>query len=350
MSYQMYSWKIHVRNKKEECVMKHCIRCVLALTMLVCLFPTGVAIAGEQPIKLVGATMLPQEHIYYRTLVKFQELVKTYYPGPLEIELHHSGTLGSEQENFQYLLQGLSLDFSIISPAFMTTADKTAALMEAPFIFSGRDHLEKCLEQGVFDPIAERIRQQGVRFIGYGGGGVRNLILNQPVATMEDLPKIRMRVQNSPLHQKVFSVIGLQAIPYDYQKVYDAIKAGVLDGLENEPAGMQQMKFYEVAPYYILTQHTISIRLLCFNEARFKTLPPALQEAILKAGQETAKFHRATEFAEGKGILDKLVQEGKLTVLEFDNTEMRKRVLPVLEDYVKEIGAEPIFQAMKAVQ
>ena len=85
-----------------------------------------------------------------------------------------------------------------------------------------------------------------MRFIGYGGGGARSLILNQPVSSLDDFGKIDLRVQGSPLHAAVFGAIGLNPTPLDYTEVYNAIKTGVVDGLENEPAGLEGMKFYEL--------------------------------------------------------------------------------------------------------
>lgn len=308
------------------------------------------AFGADKPIHLVGTTMLPKEHVYYRVLEKFSEAVKANYAGPLEIELHHSADIGTEKDAFEYMMQGVSIDFSIISPAWMATWDKAAPFMDAPFLFSSVEHWNKCLDAGVFAPIADNIQKKGVRFVGYGGGGVRNLILKKPVYKTEDLPSVEMRVQGSPLAQKVFSATGIKATPMDYMEVYNAIKTGVLDGLENEPAGMEQMKFYEVAPYYIMSRHAITIRVLCFSESRFQSFPPELQQAILKAGQIAAKFHRETEFAEGDGILKRLVEAKKLNVIEFDNTEMRNRALPVVEEYAKEVGAEEILEAIKNIK
>lgn len=321
---------------------------VLSITLFLVVPLT--AIGAEKSITLIGTTMLPKEHVYYRVLEKFSEAVKANYDGPLEIELHHSADIGTEKDAFEYMMQGVSIDFSIISPAWMATWDKAAPFMDAQFLFSSIDHWNKSLDAGVFEPISENIRKKGVRFIGYGGGGVRSLILNKPIYTTEELPSVEMRVQGSPLAQKVFSATGIQATPMDYMEVYNAIKTGVLDGLENEPAGMQQMKFYEVAPYYIMSRHAITVRVLCFSESRFQSFPEKLQEAILKAGPIAAKFHRDTEFAEGDGILKKLVDDGLLTVIEFDNTEMRNRALPVVEDYAKEVGAEKILETIKSIQ
>ena len=51
-----------------------------------------------------------------------------------------------------------------------------------------------------------------------------------------------------------------------------------------EAAGVEQMKFYEVAPHLSMTQHAITIRPICFSGKTFKKLPPDLQAAIDEIG------------------------------------------------------------------
>jgi TRAP-type C4-dicarboxylate transport system substrate-binding protein len=241
------------------------------------------------------------------------------------------------------MMQGVSIDVSIISPAWMASWDKRASFMDAPFLFKNQAAWEEAMDTEVFKPIADVVTKKGVRIIGYGGGATRNLILNKPVWKTADLPSVEMRVQGSPLAKKVFDAVGVKATPMDYMQVYNAIKTGVLDGLENEPAGMSQMKFYEVAPYYVLTDHQMTVRVLCVSEKRFQSFPEALQEAILKAGPEASKFHHQTEVGEGTKILEDLVEAGKLKVIRFYNSEIRKRAVPVVEEFAKEVGAYDIF-------
>jgi len=312
--------------------------------------PTG-AEAG-QSIKLIGHTMLPKEHVYFRTVQKFADLTTQYYKGPIKIDwdLHHSGDIGTEKDAIEYMLQGVAIDFAIISPAWVANWDKTATFMDAPFIFKSVDHWNKSLEANVFEPIQKTMTQKGVRFIGYGGGGVRHLILRKEVRTIDDFPKVQMRVQGSPLHQKVFSATGLKATPMDYMEVYNAIKTGVLDGLENEPAGLKSMKFYEVAPYYVLTNHQITTRILAISEKKFQTFPKDLQDAVLKAAKEASAYHRKTEVDEGEGLIKEMQQKNGLKVIPFDNTEMRKRAMPVVEQFAKENNAADMLAKLNAIQ
>ncbi len=167
----------------------------LTIVSLTLFLLVSLSASAAEKITLVGSTMLPKEHVYYRVLEKFSEAVKANYDGPLEIELHHSADIGTEKDAFEYMMQGVSIDFSIISPAWMATWDKAAPFMDAQFLFSSIDHWNKSLDAGVFEPIAENIRKKGVRFVGYGGGGVRNLILNKPIYKTEELPSVEMRVQ-----------------------------------------------------------------------------------------------------------------------------------------------------------
>lgn len=308
--------------------------------------------ASAEEITLIGGTMLPETHVFYEACVKFKELMGEYYKGPhkVNVELHHSGTLGTEKDAIEYMIQGTAVDFYIISPAWFATWEKTLPFIDAPFIFRDIPHWEKVITSGTLKPLEDAAIKIGVRIIGHGGGGVRSIISSKPISSIDEFPKIRLRVQGSPLHQKAFAATGFIATPLDYMEVYNAIKTGVLDALENEPVGLEGMKFYEVAPYYVLTQHQIVTRQLAMSEEKFQKLPADVQEAVLKAGRDASAYHRQREVSLGEGVIKKLSEKNGLKPMPFDNTEMRKRAMPAIEDYAKEVGAMDILMAIEAVQ
>jgi len=338
--------------------MKKSISLALVLIAAVAAMPLFAAGSAEAPagaapaaIKMVGHTMLPKEHVYFRTLEKFQAEVTANYKGPIKIEwdLHHSGDIGTEKDAIEYMTQGTAIDFSIISPAWIANWDKTATFIDAPFIFKSVDHWNKCVEANVFEPIQKSMIEKGVRFIGYGGGGVRHIISKKEIRTIDQFPTLQMRVQGSPLHQAAFSATGIKATPMDYMEVYNAIKTGVLDALENEPAGLQGMKFYEVAPYYIQTAHQITTRILAISEKKFQSFPKDLQDVVLKAGLAASAYHRKTEVAEGDGIVKLLTEQNGLKVIPFDNVEMRRRAMPAIEKFAKDNGADAVLQKINSI-
>lgn len=326
---------------------------LIAMLLLVPVFgavASGSGEAQQESYTIVGATQQPPDHIYTQALIRFGDLLKEYYDGDVEVVVHHSGDLGGEKDFFEFMMQGVSVDYAIVAPSWIATWDGQAAFMDTPFLWDDVEHWQRGLEGGVFDPIEENVLAMGVRTLGYAGGGVRNMILKEPIATTADLPDVLMRVMGSPIQARVFNATGIQATPMDYGEVYNAVKAGVVDGLENEASSLPTMRFYEVAPYIILTRHSITVRPFCFSEARFQSFPPDLQEAILRAGEEAARWARDTESAMDWDTLQTLSGEGRIELIEFDNTEMRAMAQPVVDAYAMELGVEEILDEIKSLR
>ena len=168
-------------------------------------------------------------------------------------------------------------------------------------------HWERALEADALKPIADEIaRKADVMILGYAGGGVRNIVSNRPVRNLADLKGLKMRVQAAPIHSKIFQGMGAAPAVIAYPEVYNAIQSGVIQGLENEAAGIEQMKFYEVAKYVALTAHIVTVRPLCFSGKTFRKLPPKVQEAVLRAGREAAAFGRKAEAQDDFAICSSL--------------------------------------------
>jgi TRAP-type C4-dicarboxylate transport system substrate-binding protein len=136
-----------------------------------------------------------------------------------------------------------------------------------------------------------------------------------------------------------------------YNEVYNAIQNGVIAAGENEAAGVESMKFYEVAPHLSMTQHAITIRPLCFSVKTFKNLDKGMQTAVLRAGKEAGAYGRKVESSEDEAKLVKLEKEGKLKRVPFaGRDQMKKLVDPVMADYAKEIGAEQLLAKINNIK
>jgi TRAP-type C4-dicarboxylate transport system substrate-binding protein len=187
--------------------------------------------------------------------------------------------------------------------------------------------------------------------IGYAGGGTRNIFVNKPVRNMAELKGLKVRVQGAPIWSRTFSAAGMAPSVIAYNEVYNAIQNGVIAAGENEAAGVEQMKFYEVAPHLAMTQHAITIRPLCFSGKSFKKLPADLQAAIVRAGKEAGAYGRQIESSEDAAKLDAMEKAGKLKRVPFaDRDAMKKSVDPVMAAYAKEIEADAIYAKITAIK
>jgi TRAP-type transport system periplasmic protein len=307
---------------------------------------------AQDAVTLHGAVQFNDDHAFNKALLRFEALVKQYYGKPINFVLHRNSELGLEKEYFAYMNQGISVDYAIVSPAHMSTFSKAAPFIDAPFLFRDLDHWNKVLDADLLKPIADEIAQKAdVMLIGYAGGGVRNIFANRPVRNLAEMKGLKVRVQGAPIWSRTFTAAGMSPTVIAYNEIYNAIQNGVIAAGENEAAGVEQMKFYEVGPNLAMTEHAITIRPICFSGKTFKKLSPDLQAAIIKAGKEAGGYGRQIESSEDSAKLDALEKAGKLKRIAFtDRAEMKKLVDPVMAAYAKEIGADAIFTQINAIR
>jgi TRAP-type transport system periplasmic protein len=330
------------------------MRFVSRILALAAAFALSTAISGAQPaqaqqtITLNGAVQFNDDHAFNKALLKFEELVKKYYGKPINFVLHRNSSLGLEKQYFEYMAQGKAVDYAIVSPAHMSTFSKAAPFVDAPFLFRDLAHWNKVLDADLLKPVADEINEKAeVMLIGYAGGGTRNIFVNKPVKNLAEIKALKVRVQGAPIWSRTFQAAGMAPTVIAYNEVYNAIQNNVIAAGENEAAGVESMKFYEVAPHLAMTEHAITIRPICFSTKTFKNLPKDLQDAILKAGKEAGAYGREVESSEDTAKLDALEKAGKLKRVPFaDRDAMKKLVDPVMAAYAKEIGADKIFAAI----
>ena len=216
--------------------------------------------------------------------------------------LHKNSELGLEKQYFEYMAQGKAVDYAIVSPAHMSTFSKAAPFIDAPFLFRDLNHWNKVLDADLLKPVADEIDQKAdVMLIGYAGGGTRNIFVNKPVRNMQELKGLKVRVQGAPIWCKTFPAIGMAPTVIAYNEIYNAIQNGVISAGENEAAGVEAMKFYEVAPNLSMTQHAITIRPLCFSAKTFKKLDKDLQAAIAQGRQGSRRLRPPGRVERGRG-------------------------------------------------
>ncbi|WP_299649583.1 TRAP transporter substrate-binding protein [uncultured Jannaschia sp.] len=305
-----------------------------------------------QAVELVGAVQFDEDHAFTKALREFERVASECSDGSLTFDLHLNSELGLEKDYFENMSQGIAVDYGIVSPSHMSTFSQKAPLMDMPFLFRDLEHWNAVMEQDALAPLAQDVLEQAdVRLIGYAGGGTRNLIVNKPVTNMEELSGLPMRVMGAPIQTRIFEAIQAAPSVIAYDEVYNAIQTGVIDAAENEAAGIEQMKFYEVGPDIALTKHAITVRPIAFSNATFERLSPEEQECVIEAGKAGGKLGRDVESGQDGEKLAAMEEAGLLTTHEFvERDKLLELAAPVKRAYAEELGAEDVLEAIEAVE
>lgn len=178
-------------------------------------------------ITLHGASQFDEKHAFTRLMRKFEQLTRLYYSGEHEIEfvMHLNSELGLEKDYVAYMNQGLSVDYAVASPSHMSTFSKMATLLDPPMLYRDPGHWSKVLASDALQPVVDDIyKRADILLLGYGGGGIRHLIVNKPVTNMAEIKDVPIRVMGAPIQTKLFDAFGMAPSVIAYSEVYNAIQ------------------------------------------------------------------------------------------------------------------------------
>jgi TRAP-type C4-dicarboxylate transport system substrate-binding protein len=167
-------------------------------------------------------------------------------------------------------------------------------------------------------PIGERFRglyaAQGFQVLGYIVYGPRNLVSRVPVERPEDLRGRPMRVIQSPLHIQLWRALGANPTPIPITEAYGALETGVVSLMDMTADGFEALRLYEVAPYYVETNHIWSVGAVIVAARFWSRLDRDQQRAFAAAATDATAFFNALQARFQSEALARAVTRGARVV------------------------------------
>ena len=280
----------------------------------------------------------PPDYPVSIALDRFSELVGERTDGRLTLTNYHSAQLG-EGEFATEQLQFGALDYGVFSTAPMVNTVKELGVASLPYVFTSPEHQFRVMEGPIGEDIAAAMAEANMVPLSWFASGSRSFYANASLETAEDIAGLKFRVQNSDINVAMVEALGANATPLPYGEVYTALQSGVVDGAENNWPSYESTNHYEVAPYYIIDEHTIVPEGIIFAKSTWDTFSPEDQEIIREAAQEAAIYQREL-WAEREAESRRIVEEAGVTVVEVeDKSAFRDAMAPVYEEF----GSDPVI-------
>ena len=278
--------------------------------------PAGdaAAAASDPKVTLVYAEVNPLDTIVGQTGSHFKEKVEELTGGSVVVDVQASGVLGSENDVLDAILGGsTSIDISRISAFALTSYGcNKSKLLSIPFTFENRAHFWNFANSDLAPEFLNEPQELGlpVRGLFYGEEGFRHFFTVKPVATIDDLKGMKLRVSNDPVMNGMVEGLGANPTVVAFGELYSALQTGVVDGAEQPIANYKSNAFPEVANNLILDGHTLGAVQAVITDNAWGKLTENQQAAIMEAGADTQAFNAdLSETAENK-VLDELKSSG----------------------------------------
>jgi len=266
-----------------------------------------------------------------------------------DVQLYPNRQLGDEKAMLEGIRMGL-IEAGVITNALVAQTESAFLLNDLPFLYSSEDEAYALMDGPVGETLAKKLNAKGVTVVGYMGGGFRSMVNNvRPVVTPPDVSGVKYRVMQSPIYIGMYESLGGSPVPMAWGETYTAVQQGALDGLEIPPSVIDAAKYYEIAKYLSLTNHTFSVLHLVFNKRFLDRLAPEQRQAILDAGHKAALEQRQASDQIATEVIATLKEKGMEVNEIKDPAAFREKVAPVYERFRKDIGSELLDQALAQV-
>jgi len=280
-----------------------------------------------------------ENHPFQAGFERFREVLERETEGAVELQIFPNEQLGSEEEASQMVKLGLIAASASSTAGGLSTSVPEAELFNLPFIFRNLDHCYRVLDGPVGEWLAAIIEDKlNCIVLGYWFSGIRNVWNSKrPILLPDDLKGVKIRVMSSPILIETFNTLGAQATPLAFGELYSALQTGVVDGAETDHLDLLYEKFHEVTKYVSNTNHMYLVIALIFSKKIYDKLPPDIQEAVLKAGQESVASERAAMDTLTESALTELKAKG-LDFFEVDRALFKKKVESVYRKNARKVG------------
>lgn len=242
---------------------------------------------------------------------KFIEEFKQRTGGKHDAKLFLNGQLGSEQDTVNDAAMG-TLDFSILAINNVTPFSPSVGVLTLPYMIQSLDDAVKLTQGDIGKELASNtLRDANVRIIGWAYSGFRVLTNSKrPITTLEDLQGVVVRVPKNEIMIDTYKAWGINPTPMAWSETFTALQQHVVDGQDNPYITVYAMKFDEVQKYVTNVRYLFSIEPLIVSESVFQDQKPAVQEAILAAGNAATQHSAAWLRDQEASIKKELVSRG----------------------------------------
>lgn len=269
----------------------------------------------------------------------FAKRVEELTRGKYRVLVFHSGQLGNDPQSIKAVAEG-KLDFT-------TSATGSFAGLVPELNLTALPYLVDSYEQGwrFYDESPwmrkqfDKLPAKGLRHLATWEAGFRSFTTRSPMTQPADAVGKKMRIFPNDMIKWIMESIGYEPVVIPVTEVYAAIQQGRVDGQENPIDTIRALRFNEVAPNIVLTQHVYSPLPFVASEALWLRLTAGEQELFQRAGKEAAVLsRRLVRDADEKNL--EAMRAAGAKIVRPDIAAFRKAMSSVYERAAKVYGEE----------
>jgi TRAP-type C4-dicarboxylate transport system substrate-binding protein len=270
------------------------------------------AVAEEYRMGLIT----PPPHQWTVTANEAAVEIKAETDGRVDILVFPSGQLGNEAQMLQQLQTG-AMDFGFFTLGEFANRDPNYGIFLAPFIVDDVAGARKLLTGATANKLLDGMADFGLVGLGWGMAGMRIIVTNDEVATVDDLKGKKIRTIPFAPELAFWETLGAAPTPMPLPALYDAFANGQVDGMQIDVEGTWNSKYFEHAKSVIISDHMMFPMAAIASGRKWGTISEADRAVVEKVFAEKLDGLVAG-YAEIDADYRKKLETTEVTVMDVD--------------------------------
>jgi tripartite ATP-independent transporter DctP family solute receptor len=309
------------------------------LGMAACLLALGMSPnSSAADFTFVHASLNPENHIDFPVNMDFVDRVKKLSNGRIDFKVFAGGVLGDERQMAEQVESG-TITTARITPAILGSICPGQMILNLPFLFSSAQHMFDAVRSDKFAALCQdQLTAEGIRPIAYWWMGVRDLFTKTPVAKVEDVQGLKLRVWEDEFVVESWKALKAIPTPIPLSELYTSLQTGIVDGAEGWIATYNSRSYHEVARNVTILGYINIASTMVISQKTWDKLPADLQQVVSKAAAENAEHAFKVFKAEEDKIYAKATQNKANVVRVADLPKWQSMTAPVIDKFGQKYG------------
>ncbi len=321
------------------------------------LFALALVLGGANAQRVLKYTHFQpgsEDQPKHAAALAFKEYVEENTGGSIRVELYPASQLGDAITVLQGLQLG-TIELGVVHDGPIAEFFPPIELISTPFLFENQEIAYQVFDGEFGDYFGERMLDEaGIRHMAFADNGIRHFTNDvRPIRSPADMEGLPIRIQPSPVYQRLVESLGASAITVSWPELPTALQQGVVDGQENGVTNILAASLYQYQRYVTLNGHVYSVHLYLMNPDFYDSLTAEEQQVVDEAIVIARDIHRemtAEQDLNAEEILSGVGME--VTVLSSEEIAAFRELAqpPMFEYLVGRVGQDWVDRIVAAVE
>ena len=281
----------------------------MGLILITCILMLSPSSSSAKTLVIKLATLAPEGSSWIATFNSIDKEVREKTEQQVRFKFYPGGVLGDEKDMLRKMHIG-QIQGAALTSAGLSAIYNEMDVFQIPFLFQSHDEVDYVLmEMDAF--FRKGFDKNDYVLLGWSEGGFVHLMSTKPVATLDDLRKVKVWTwADSPMTKVIFDEANVSAIPLSVPDVLVGLQTGLVDVVYAPPSGAISLQWFTKTKYITDVNLIYLIGGVVMKKKLFNKMSPAHQNILIDAFRRQMAQLKKTIRKENQEAVQVMVKHG----------------------------------------